>query len=229
MTAPQSVFEGEHGVWNAVGKFDWPSFGGDSRPYRISGTQFKMYPAEYHGQTPIEAAIALSPVDPDDVEAIVVETYWFAWSEIGNEPEKWAPTTRETADHSIPYLVCAALLDGKVDPASFTEARMKDPALRSLMQKVKVIHNKELDAFQPMSNPCRLKIRLNNGEERLSSVNHAKGYVNNPPSDQDLQQKLVNLNGGLLSSRRISKLIDLCWRFEELDDVRSVISEIRLK
>lgn len=229
MTAPQSVFEGEHGVWNAVGKFDWPPFAGPDRPFRVTASQLKIYPCEYHGQSPVEATLAIrSQINPADIEAVVVRTYWFAWSEIGSEPEKWTPTTRETADHSIPFLVCAALLDGKIDAATFGAERIADPRLRSLMQKVQVIHDQELDKLQPGSNPCRLEITLKNGEKRHSSVDHPKGHVQNPASDKDIENKLAGLNNGLLSPGQISGLLEACWRLDELDDVRKLVSSMRI-
>ena len=229
MTAPPHVFEGEQGIWNAVGEFQWPPLAPKERSFRVADSQIKIYPCEYHGQSPIETVLGMrDQVDARDIESIVVRTYWFAWSEIGSEPEKWMPTTRETADHSIPFLVCAALLDGKVDPSTFTTARIEDPAIRALMQKVKVIHDKSLDAMQPQSNPCRIEITLKNGKAVTGSVDHPKGHVKNPASDADIERKIAGLNNGLLSPRQLGALIDLCWRLEELDDVRELVSATRI-
>lgn len=229
MTAPAQVFEGEQGVWNAVGKFEWPPLAPREREFRVSDSQLKIYPCEYHGQSPIETALSVrSQVDHRNIEAIVIRTYWFAWSEIGSEPEKWTPTTRETADHSMPFLVSAALIDGKLDPSSFTEARILDPELRALMQKVKVIHDKELDQLQPHTNPCRLEIRFKDGTTITGSVDYPKGHVKNPATDADLERKLIALNNGLLSPQEVSRLIDLCWKLDELGDVRELVSATRI-
>ena len=229
MTAPESVFEGENGVWNAVGKFDWPPFAGQDRPFRIADSRMKFYPCVYPGQSPVEATLAIrSQVDPHDIEAIVVRTYRSAWYEAGSEPVKWAPTTRETADHSIPFLVCAALLDGKVDAATFSAERISDPRLRSLIHKVQVIHDRELDKLQPSRNPCRLEITLKNGAKKLSSVDYAKGHVKNPASDKDIEVKLASMSNGLLSPAQVTELLDMCWRLEELDDVGELISAMRI-
>jgi 2-methylcitrate dehydratase len=229
MTAPPHVFEGEQGIWNAVGEFQWPPLAPRERSFRIADSQIKIYPCEYHGQSPIETVLGIRhQVDARDVESIVVRTYWFAWSEIGSEPEKWTPTTRETADHSIPFLVCAALLDGKVDPSTFTAARIQDPGIRALMQKVKVVHDESLDAMQPLSNPCRLEITLKNGKVVTGSVDHPKGHVKNAATDADIERKVAGLNNGLLSPRQMRTLTDLCWRLDELDDVRELVSATRI-
>ena len=122
----------------------------------------------------------------------------------------------------------AALLDGKVDPATFTHARIFDPQLRELIRRVEVIYDKELDKLQPQSNPCRLEITLKSGEKISSSVDYPKGHVKNPASDEDLERKLAGLAHGLLSARQISALSKLCWRLEEVDDVRELISGMQL-
>jgi len=230
MTAPDAVFEGENGVWNAVGEFAWPPLADRNRPrFRVCDSQLKIYPCEYHGQSPIETMLSVrARVNPDEVEAIIIRTYWFAWSEIGSEPEKWAPATRETADHSIPFLVCAALLDGKVDATSFYKERLFDSRVRALMQKVQVIHDKELDKMQPQATPCRMEIVLRNGEKVLGSVDHPKGHVKNPASDADLENKFVSLNNSMLSPSQVSAFFDLCWRLDEVDDVAELVSMMRL-
>ena len=199
MTGPTTVFEGEQGLWNAAGKFDWPALPGAHGHFRVADSQLKIYPCEYHGQSPIEAMLAIREgIDPQEVEAIVVTTYWFAWSEIGSEPEKWNPTTRETADHSIPFLVSAALLYGWVDAATYSQERLFDPRLRALIQKVEVIYDKELDKMQPQSVPCRLEVRLKNGTRKTSSVDHPLGHIRNPASDKDIERKFKGLNNGLV-------------------------------
>ncbi len=139
----------------------------------------------------------------------------------------WAPATRETADHSIPYLVSAALLDGTIEAATFSAQRIADPRLHALMQKVQVIHDPELDKLQPSVDPCRMEVTLKNGIKKTSSVDYPKGHVRNPASDQDLENKLVRMNNGMLSPARVSALLDLCWRLEELGDMRELITATR--
>lgn len=128
----------------------------------------------------------------------------------------------------MPFLVAAALLDGKVDPSSFTDARIADPELRALMQKVKVIHDTELDKLQPHTNPCRMTIALKDGTTVTGSVDYPKGHVKNPVTDADLESKLINLNNGLLTTKQVSHLAALCWRLDELDDVRELVTATRI-
>jgi len=227
MTGPEAVFEGENGVWEAVGRFDCPQFTGKGSPARITDIQTKIHPCVYPGQSPVEAMLAIrAQINPADIQEITVRTYRSAWFEAGSEPEKWAPATRETADHSIPFLICAALIDGKIGVNTFTPERIGDPTLRPLMQKVKVIHDEALDKLLEAnrSNPCRLEILLRNGEKKTSSVDYPKGHFRNPATDADIEQKLVSLNGRLLPPARLSRLVDLCWHLDQLDDMRELVS-----
>lgn len=122
MTGASEVFEGEMGFFKQVsGPFDLPVLGGGDEPFMINRTYIKFYPAEYHSQSAIDAALELRPhlKSVDEIEAITIETFNAAVEIIGGEPEKWRPTTRETADHSLPYCVAVALTDGRVTLASF--------------------------------------------------------------------------------------------------------------
>jgi len=74
-------------------------FGGDGRPFQLPRADLKYFLTEFHSQSPITAAIGLrQQVAVEDIEAVTAHTYWFAWSEIASEPEKWHPTTRESGE-----------------------------------------------------------------------------------------------------------------------------------
>jgi len=229
LTGPQAVFEGDHGVWNAVDRFEWPALGDPARPFRILDTQLKIYPCIYPGQSPVTAALMLHPrVEMDAVEAIVVRTYLNAWWESASEPEMWAPATRETADHSIPYLVAAALADGHIDAASFSDERRADPQLAALIRKVEVIHDKKLDELTPSLDPCRMEIRLKSGETLTSSVDFPKGHIKNPATDSEVEEKFVRIGNGLLTPAQVDRLLEACWKLDEVEDVRSLITLTRI-
>ena len=90
---------------------------------------------------PFELAVNLRAQAPvADIESVQVQTYYMAYSEIGSEPQKWEPKTRETADHSLPYLLALAFADGRITPASFDERASTGPAL-SFMPRIKIAEN----------------------------------------------------------------------------------------
>jgi len=122
MTGPGHPFEGRDGLWQhlAVDAPKWERFGGGGEPFSIISTSFKAYPAVVHTQGPIGLVLELrQQVAAAQIESVRVATYGEAVRRTAAEAEKWDPATRETADHSIPYLVAAAFADGAVTPATF--------------------------------------------------------------------------------------------------------------
>src|SRR5881296_289727 len=125
MTGPTAAFEGRHGLCEQVtGPFEIGALAGRGRPFAIERTNFKFFAAEYHAQAPLAMALAVRPkIRVDAIDAIDVQIYAMAHSEIGSEPAKWDPRTRETADHSLPYMLAVAWQDGRITPASFEPRR----------------------------------------------------------------------------------------------------------
>src|SRR5438876_9863296 len=90
----------------------------------ILNTSIKYWPAEYHSQSAIEAALFLREQidDVSQVKAMTIESHDASVDIIGSEPEKWRPETRETADHSLPYITAIALIDGEVTESNFNRS-----------------------------------------------------------------------------------------------------------
>ena len=131
LTGPAQAIEGKWGLWHPLGRFQWQPFGGRGRPFRVTQTHIKYFPAVVHAQTPITVALELhGKARPEEIEAIAIETYWVAERYVDRDNALWHPATRETADHSIPYCVAAALLDGAVTEESFSARRIRDRAHR---------------------------------------------------------------------------------------------------
>src|SRR2546426_315515 len=128
MTGPAPIFEGEKGfeklVSGPLNDFKLPTVasGLSREDFMISKTSIKFWPAEYHGQSAIEAALNLRDQigDLSEIESILIESHDAAVDIIGSEPEKWRPATRETADHSLAYLVAVPLVhsEGGAGPVS---------------------------------------------------------------------------------------------------------------
>ena len=112
----------------------------------------------------------------------MVRTYWFAWSEIGSEPEKWDPRTRETADHSLPYMLARTLVDGTLSVASFREDAVLDPALRPLMAMIKVTVDDAIEALLP-DMALRVVAMTHDGARLVVEVGNPLGHPNNPMRD----------------------------------------------
>src|SRR5438045_3788840 len=125
MTQPAPIFEGQMGFEKELGvslgnigdKFTVPFPQNRQGPASmILKTSIKYWPAEYHSQSAIEAALFLREQidDVSQIDSVNIESHDASVDIIGSEPEKWKPETRETADHSLPYITAIALIDGEV-------------------------------------------------------------------------------------------------------------------
>ncbi len=226
MAGPSEIFEGQFGFWELVsGPFDFVPLGGeDGESYRILGTYIKCFPAEYNALTAIEAAIELRKQigSMEEIARIHVETFDACVDMIAGDPEKWRPTTRETADHSLPYAIAVALLDGDVTGNSFEEERIADPALYDLMQKISVERNSEMGALYPRATPNELRVELKSGKALRARIDFARGHPKNPMTDGDVESKFRTLAAPLLPNTRIEQILSSLWKLEDFSDLGSL-------
>ncbi len=222
MTGPFEPFEGRRGLWaQAVGRpVDPPCLSESGREFRICRTTFKSFPSQIHTQGPIGLALDLRPqIDVDRIESVRLESYRQACSDPSTEPEKWDPKTRETADHSIPFLVAAALQHGPVTPATFTPEGIRDPALRHLIGKMSIRENERFTQKYPAEYNCRLEITQQPGQVFTAETAYPKGHRSNPLSDSEVEDKFRNLASGLLSRDQCAGALDAAWSLDRLPDI----------
>jgi 2-methylcitrate dehydratase len=212
ITGPAPVFEGEMGFFNQVsGRFqlDVKSFGGKGRRFRLEDTFVKFYPAEYHAQSAIWAALGLrEKIQGDPMKRVAyvgVETHEAGYTILGRDPEKWVPETRETADHSLPYIVTMALLDGRVDNDSYSASKLRDPAVREFMKRVIVKEDKAMTEVYPRSIPNRVTVKLDDGETFVVKVDDPRGHPSNPMTEEEVEQKFRLLTKGTLKGPQVEK------------------------
>jgi 2-methylcitrate dehydratase len=220
MTGPAPIFEGELGFMKLVSRetFDLPVLGGGGTPFMINQTYVKFWPAEYHSQSAIDAALELRPQvgDVRNVVSIDVHTFDAAVDIIGKDPEKWRPRTRETADHSLPYCTAVALADGTVTEAQFAPGRFTDPALLELVAKVKVHRDRALSARYPAGIPNRLTVTLKDGRRLVKEVEFPRGHARNPMTDAEVEQKFRRMVEPVYGKAVADRVLAACWDLEKL-------------
>lgn len=248
MTGPSPIFEGEKGFMKLVsGPLELVPFAAEqgqspaqdgslSSQFKILDTSIKHYPVEYHAQTAVEAAVALrnelleaeGARAIDGVTDIEIGSYDVAIEIIGRDPEKWQPTTRETADHSFPYCAAAALLDGRMTLQSFGPKRLRDPVVRDLMKKIRVVQQPEFVGRYPKTMPTRITVKTEMENTYLSQVDVPVGHPGNPMSDRDLEAKVRRLAAGRLSRLRIDQLIEFVWKLDQVKDIGTLMPLLRM-
>ena len=229
MEGPNLPFEGAAGWFRKVSgeAFALDSLGGNGTPFKILDTMIK--PRASCGSTissimAAERAHALLQ-GTGDVERVIVEVYDPAKRGMGTDEVNWRPETRETADHSIPYVVAAALMDGTVGPRQFTMERIRDPELMALLQKVEVVSNPEFTkAYEsvPVGHSTRVEVVTKSGERHVGEVNSIKGDTRDPMTDGEIEEKFRNNTRDILSGERVRSIFDRLWQLEEVEDVAEI-------
>jgi 2-methylcitrate dehydratase len=190
-----------------------PTQGG---PYRTPETRLKYWPVEYNGQLPVWGALKLrAKADWQELKDIEIGTYTFCYTEIGSEPEKWDPKTRETADHSLPYLFAKTLVDGTITLEAFEERAFRDPALRPLMSKIRVYLDKEVDSIYPEIISMKIKATTNDGRRLDLWPRDPLGHVRHPMKDEDVKAKFARTVDPVAGSSRTSRILELWWNIRE--------------
>ena len=229
MTGPAEPFDGSRGLWEqAVGKpVTLQTFGGGREPFRIAETSFKFVPSQIHTQGPIGLALELHPqVAASDIAAIRVRTYRTAVRSAATDPQKWDPHTRETADHSIPYLVATALCDGAVTPASFTQAKIRHPAARQIMAKMTIEEDPAFTQRFPQELNCAMEVTTASGQRYTAETAYPKGHQQNPLKDMELDAKFQHLASGILSEQRCRAALTQVWMLEDAPNLRALFDSL---
>jgi 2-methylcitrate dehydratase len=218
MTGPSPLFEGDMGFCQQVsGPLFLSHLGGPSaEDWMLPKTSIKFVPAEYHSQSAIAAAFALRPRVGDwrTIQSIEIATFRTAIEIIGQDPEKWRPKTRETADHSLPYCTAVALVDGEITADQFAPARLGDPALLDLVSRTTVVEDPELSAGYPAGIPNRVRVTLENGTMLEERVDFPPGHDKNPLTDAQLATKFHGLADPSIGPDRARALWDRLARLE---------------
>jgi 2-methylcitrate dehydratase len=190
MTGPPEPYVGRSGIWELVtGEFELTLPLHSDRAI-VQDTSIKMYPAEFNSQAAIDLAVGLhADTDVGAIDALEISTYWLAWHEIGMDAAKWDPQNRETADHSLPYLVAVALTDGFVDARSCAPQRLADPALRALLPRITVVERPEFTERFPAEFNVEFRMTMRDGSTVVRHATVPHGHPSDPASDEELAAK----------------------------------------
>ncbi len=223
-TGPTDVFEGKGGFWDLVGQFEWILPAAD-QAYKVQQTHLKRFPVCYHGQAAVEAALALRErVDLNSIRRIEVETFHHSARVMGQDPSRWAPANRETADHSLPYVIGTAMVDGVVGIGSFTDQKLHSPSVAELMRKVEVREDAEFSARFPQWAASRIKLTTASGDVLVEEVHCPQGHANSPMSDSDIEAKFRDLFSTFGPAEQAERVLNELWKIERSVDLGQALS-----
>jgi 2-methylcitrate dehydratase len=228
MEGPLEAFEGKKGFFRQLSKIaELRTFGEKRQTFRIQEDKFKSFPCDYEAQCAVHPAIELNQVlggQVEEIEKVEVETYHRALSIAADTPDKWNPTTRETADHSIPYVVAVALARGSLWLEDFDEEHIQDPGIHRLMQKIEVKSTDEFTRIYPKASPVRIRVRIRSGQEYVREIHYPRGNPKNPMTDQEIEDKFRKLTVSVFSASQMGIILDHLWHLEETKSVGKILS-----
>ncbi len=227
-SGPEHVIDGKEGlthVFRPEWKLNVLTDGlGDS--WRITQCGMKAFPTEALTHTPISAVLDLvksNDLHPDQVEKIQIRSLARA-ADILSDPSKYDPHTKETADHSLPYVIAAALVDRQVTPVQFTMEKIMDAKIREQLKKVEVVADPEIEKVFPALQRVIVHIDTTDGRSFNKQLDYPKGDPRNPLTDQEVEEKFAALADGVLSSGAQKRVRDAVWNLEHVDSVSELMA-----
>lgn len=225
ISGPEAPFEGGQGFWAAVARNSEVALDAREPEYfKIDEVALKYHSGCYLGLCALDAAIALRREleVPDEIQAITVSTYRYGMQMTADSPAKWRPQTRETADHSLPFMIAMGLIDGFVGPEHYASQYYTDSRILALMDKVSVQENDVYTENFPHVQTQRVEVSTVAGANLSQQVDFPKGHPENPMSDAEVMAKFQRLTASYLKPPRAEQAIEAVLALETVHDLRDV-------
>jgi 2-methylcitrate dehydratase len=232
LTGPAPIFEGRKGFFQLVSgpaEVDVDAFGGHGVQFRINQCGMKPYQAVIYAQTAIDAGIAIAKDvgDLDKISAIDIATTRRGYEQTGRDPEKWTPDTRDTADHSLPYITARAMFDGGISNDSYAPAKISEPRIRAFMAKIKVNEDPALTARTgPSTVPTRITAILADGSRVVREVDDVPGFVGRPMGRADIERKFRGNVARRWPRERTDAVLAALWRLDSTGDLSALLGKL---
>jgi 2-methylcitrate dehydratase len=189
----------------------------------------KFFPTEALTHSPLSAVLDLvseNNLKPAQIEKVRIRST-SRTADILADASKYDPHTKETADHSLPYCVAAAIVDRQVTPAQFTAARINDPQIRAQLRKVEVVADPEIEKVFPALQRVQVTITAAGGKQYSKQLDYPKGDARNPLSDGEIEGKFTALAEGVISGPQQKKVIDAVWSLEQASSVTGLMDLLK--
>ena len=227
-TGPEGVIEGKEGMEHCLGKgwdYSWITENLGDR-WMITDCGMKSFPIEALMHSPVSATLQIvkeNDLSTDDIVEIRIDSIARA-ADILSDPAKYNPESKESADHSLPYCIAAAVTDRMVTPKQFTDDRLWDERLRAQMHKVKVVANDEFEKAFPAKQCTRVTITTTSGQSFTAERDFPKGDPRDPMTIDEIGEKFDALAEPVMTDSRRKELREAIFSLEKLEDVGDLMA-----
>ncbi len=216
----EAVFDGKEGLMDVFGP-KWATeklIGNLGSSFKILECSMKAFPTEALTHTHITAtlkAVIENQISYDQIDRVTITTIARA-CDILFDPHKYRPESRETADHSLPYCIAAALVDHKITTQSFSDEKLKDPRIWEVIDKIRGEASTEFEKMFPAKQPSKVVVKTRDGREFSEYLEYPKGDPREPMTMDDLENKFNALSSNLLSTGKQKQVRDVIFACEGL-------------
>ncbi len=230
-SGPGHVIDGKEGLVHCFGP-EWKLnllTDGLGESWRITQCGMKAFPTEALTHTPISATLALvkeHDLKPDQVAKVHIRTT-ARGADILSDASKYDPHTKETADHSLPYVIASAIAERQVTPLQFTMEKIMDPTIRAQLSKIIVTADPEIEKVFPALQRVVVTIQTTNGREFTKQLDYPKGDPRNPLTDKEVEEKFEALAGPVMTPGALRRAIDAIWVLEKQSSVTELMRLFR--
>ncbi|MGH7143693.1 MAG: MmgE/PrpD family protein [Planctomycetota bacterium] len=230
ITGPAPIFSGDMGFCQQVsGPLDWTRPGSDKRGFLLTETMIKCVSAEYHSHPAVESCVELfDQIGGERPKEILVETFKAGVEIIGHGPERWRPESRETADHSLPFIVGVTLKNGELRPEFYEQPTREDPETLRWVDAVRVVEKPEYTTLYPKAYPTNIIVTMADGRSFSKRVDLPLGHPERPASDEVLELKFRDLCGDKMPEKQADQALSMLHRLDRLSSVRRLIRKMEL-
>jgi 2-methylcitrate dehydratase len=226
-SGPEHVIDGKEGLVQCMGP-EWKLElleDGLGESFRITQCGMKAFPTEALTHAPISCTLDLikeHDLAPEQVEKVHIRSLARA-ADILADPSKYDPRSKETADHSLPYVIAAAVAERQVTPLQFTDEKIMDPNIRAQLNKVEVVADAEIEALFPELQRVIVTIHTADGRELTRQIDYPKGDPRNPLTDDEIEEKFDALAEPIMGSEQRERIKDATWSLDELDSITDLM------
>jgi 2-methylcitrate dehydratase len=213
--------------------FDAASLEQLGRRWTTTHNLLKLHPAQINTQAAVEAALSLHQrgIRMEQVRRLVLHGHRRVAAGIQGSAEAFAPTTREAADHSTPFVVAMALLRGRLTLREFEGSPWETDEVKTALAKIELVIDPVMDkAFDDEGFlGARLVVELNDGRIMEALVHQPKGHPKAPLTEAELLEKMTWLLQARAPGMEPQELLDRCKRLSTVDDVEDLVAACRTR
>jgi 2-methylcitrate dehydratase PrpD len=199
---------------------------GQSYALLSDGLRIKPYPCGGLTHQVIDAVLefrAKHGLTAEMIEAVDVDVVKHTFERIVFR----VPQTGIQGKFCMPYLVARAIIDGKVGLDIFTDSAVRDQNVLKLAERVQMKLDPNLKKTDAAGRPCRVTIRLKNGQTYTREEQHAKGGPEFPMTEQELRGKFTECARQAIDENAAARALNEIEKLDAIMDIRPLCEILR--